>query len=149
LFLKEGDILIARSGTYVGLCAAVGTGLENFVYGSYMIRLRLSDMSEFNAKFLAIYLNSRFGQMQFDRLKTGSLQFNINIRQIRDIIIPKIPLPEQERIVKEFEVTHAELKNTRQIVKIKEIELAEGLATNITSAAGIRGKLPLPDIEHP
>jgi hypothetical protein len=30
-------------------------------------------------------------------------------------------------------------------VKIKEIELAEGLATNITSAAGIRGKLPLRD----
>jgi len=145
LFLKEGDILIARSGTYVGLCAAITRGFEGFVYGSYIIRLRLRDDSQIDPRFAAIYLNSRFGQMQFDRLKTGSLQFNINIQHILDIILPNIPKQEQEQIVREYEKTFSEIKTEKQDTLVKEAGLADRLATNITSAAGIRGRLALRD----
>ncbi len=87
LYLQEGDILIERSGTYVGLCSYVPKDMESYVHGSYIIRLRLED-EEILPRYLSVYLNSVLGRIQFDRLKTGSLQFNINIntQQIRDII---------------------------------------------------------------
>jgi len=145
LFLQEGDILIARSGTYVGLCAVVADGMERYTYGSYIIRLRLKDRSRFIPKFLGIYLNSRFGQMQFDRLKTGSLQFNINMEQIKDVVVPLIPEPDQERIVKAFEEKHSAIKRTKQSAQMMETELPSELVDEIASSAGIGGKLQLRD----
>ncbi len=145
LFLREGDILIARSGTYVGLCAMVGSGMEKYVYGSYMIRLRLKDSSKILPRFLALYLNSRFGQMQFDRSKTGSLQFNINKEQIYDIIVPELSIPEQERIITEFSERLSKIKRTRQDVAAMEAEFAENLGSKVAAASGLKGQLRLRD----
>lgn len=97
LYLQEGDILIERSGTYVGLCSYVPEGMESYVHGSYMIRLRLDD-EEILPRYLSVYLNSILGRIQFDRLKTGSLQFNINIQQIRDVVIIEPDIDVQEDV---------------------------------------------------
>lgn len=145
LYLQEGDILIARSGTYVGLAAAVPAGFEKFIYGSYIIRLRLKDRKDFLPKFLGIYLNSRFGQMQFDRLKTGSLQFNINRNQIRDILVPRLSEFEQRKIIDSFERKHGEITRLRQEVQSMASELSEELVSQVSGAAGIRSGLKLRD----
>ncbi|HEV2357762.1 MAG TPA: N-6 DNA methylase, partial [bacterium] len=145
LYLREGDVLIARSGTYVGLCGAVGGGLDNFVYGSYIIRLRLRDQMRLRPRFLALYLNSRVGQMQFDRVKTGSLQFNINQQQIQDIIVPDIPVSEQDAIVADFSARLAKIKMARKDISLLEADFADGLGSKITTSAGIKGKLNLRD----
>ncbi len=145
LYLKEGDILIARSGTYVGLCAAVGSGMDSFIYGSYIIRLRLRNYSKVTPKFLALYLNSRFGQMQFDRLKTGSLQFNINKEQIQDIVVPEISLPEQDKIVKDFTQQLSNIKDAKQSVGVMENSFSDSLGSKITASAGIKRQLRLRD----
>jgi type I restriction enzyme, S subunit len=95
LYLQEGDILIERSGTYVGLCSYVPAGIEDYVYGSYIIRLKLEDEALL-PRYVSAYLNSILGRIQFDRLKTGSLQFNINMQHIRavEIIEPDINVQE-------------------------------------------------------
>ncbi len=84
LYLHEGDILIERSGTYVGLCSYVPQNMNTFVYGSYIIRLRLND-SRILPEYLSVFINSILGRLQFDRLKTGALQFNINTQHIRNL----------------------------------------------------------------
>lgn len=96
LYLQEGDVLIGRSGS-VGLCSYVPKEMENYVYGSYIIRLRINE-AQILSRYLSIYLNSILGKIQFDRLKTGSSQFNINTQQIRDIIIIEPDLDIQEDI---------------------------------------------------
>jgi type I restriction enzyme M protein len=145
LYLKAGDVLIARSGTYVGLCAAVPKGLEGYVYGSYIIRLRLKEGSEFDPFFLAIYLNSRLGQMQFDRLKTGSLQYNINIDQIRSVLVPSLSMAQQRQIVRQFNAKHQEIITARQSVKKLEAAIVESTGESIVRRAGIKGHLALRD----
>jgi type I restriction enzyme M protein len=145
LYLQEGDILIARSGTYVGLAATVPAGFEKFIYGSYIIRLRMKDRKDFLPKFVGIYLNSRFGQMQFDRLKTGSLQFNINTDQIRSVLIPRIGETDQRRIIEAFEQKHSEIMRLRQEAKTTETELSDDLVNKVSSAAGIPLGLKLRD----
>jgi type I restriction enzyme M protein len=145
LFLKEGDVLIARSGTYVGLCAVVGSGLEGFVYGSYIIRLRLRENSKVLPRFLALYFNSRFGQMQFDRLKTGSLQFNINKNHIQDIVVPELSIPDQEKMIAEFSGRLSQIKAAKQNVAVLEAQFSDSLGSRITSTSGIKGPLRLRD----
>lgn len=97
LYLQEGDILIGRSGTYVGLCSFVPKGIEDYVYGSYIIRLRLDDEALL-PQYISVYLNSVLGRIQYDKLKTGSLQFNINMQQISDIVIIKPDISVQEDV---------------------------------------------------
>lgn len=91
--LMQDDILITRSGS-VGICAHVTSELEGYTYGSYMIRLRMSDEYKkiLLPKYLCIYLNSILGAVQFERLKTGSSQYNINNEQIKQIkvIVPDV-----------------------------------------------------------
>jgi type I restriction enzyme M protein len=145
LYLQEGDILIARSGTYVGLATTVPAGFEKFIYGSYIIRLRMKDRKNFLPKFVGIYLNSRFGQMQFDRLKTGSLQFNINTDQIRSVLIPRIGETDQKRIIEAFEQKHNEIMRLRQEAKTTETELSDDLVNKVSGAVGIGLGLKLRD----
>jgi len=100
LYLNEGDILIERSGTYVGLCSYVPKNMNDFVFGSYIIRLRLDD-ARVLPEYLSVYINSILGRTQFDRLKTGALQFNINIQQIRNLWIIEPDRRIQEEIASE------------------------------------------------
>jgi restriction endonuclease S subunit len=83
--------------------------------------------------------------MQFDRQKTGSLQFNINQEQIKDIIIPLLDKTEQEIVVRDFDKKHSALRETqRNLIQSKE-QLSEELADSIASKSGIKGKLVLRD----
>lgn len=103
LTLHYDDILIARSGS-VGLCGLVSSDLVGYVYGSYMIRLRLSEQEKTRIlpQYLALYLNSIFGKIQFDKLKTGALQYNINMQQIKEIKVIVPPIPKQGQIIKKI-----------------------------------------------
>jgi len=114
LYLKDEDVLIERSGTYVGLCTCLPSGFENYVYGSYIIRLRLEDTKEIIPQYLAIFLNSELGRTQFDRLKTGALQFNINIQQIRQVIVPKPNLEVQRTIIENVQSNLSAAKQLRE-----------------------------------
>ena len=108
-----------------------------------VFRVRLNDKKDFLPKFIGIYLNSRFGQMQFDRLKTGSLQFNINIPQIKSVLIPKVSETDQKRIIETFEQKHGEIMRLRQETKTRETELSEDLVSKVSGAAGIPSGLKL------
>ncbi len=70
------------------------------MYGSYIIKLRLID-EPILTKYLCAYLNSILGRMQFERVKTGSAQFNINLDQIREteIIEPSSEVQEDIAIL--------------------------------------------------
>ena len=100
LYLNEGNILIERSGTYVGLSSYVPKKMDDFVFGSYIIRLRMDDPRVL-PEYLSVYVNSILGRIQFDRLKTGALQFNINTQQIRDLWIIEADMRLQKKIASE------------------------------------------------
>ena len=110
--LKEGDILIARSGS-VGLCSHISHLYENYTYGSYMIRLRLND-KRLGPRYLSAYLNSILGRVQFDKLKTGSSQYNINTQHIRNIFVVEPNIDTQE------DISHRVFDNIEQIIKLRK-----------------------------
>jgi restriction endonuclease S subunit len=83
--------------------------------------------------------------MQFDRLKTGSLQFNINKEQIQDIIVPDLSVAEQTKLLNEFSTKLADIKTARQNFAMMQADFSDSLGAKITSASGIKGQLKLRD----
>jgi len=87
--LKEGDILIARSGS-VGAVGLIYKNLVRSTFGSYTIRIRVKEL---NPEFLYIFLKTKFGRFQVERLSTQVAQPNINVPNLK---ILKIPIPPKD-----------------------------------------------------
>lgn len=83
---KLGDILVSRSGT-LGLAAPITEEFDDAIFGSYFIRVR-PDNSVFNTEFLALFINSIAGVVQFEAVKTGGIQTNLTISAIENLMIP-------------------------------------------------------------
>lgn len=82
--LKKDDILISRSRR-AGVAALITKKEENFTFGSYVLRLRVKKEGKITPLYLVHYLNSLVGQLQVQRLQTGSTGCNINPDQLRQI----------------------------------------------------------------
>ncbi len=106
--LKQGDMLIVRSGANTGNVGIIEKHLENSTFGSYTICLRTEKV---NPYFFYIFLNSKFGKLQTLRMQTGMAQPNLNIPNIEEI---KIPSNIKDEFQKEIE------KIVLQAFKIKE-----------------------------
>lgn len=97
-YVKEGDVLISRSGT-IGLVVYITKEVNGFAYGSYMIKFSLSN--EINPKFVSILLNTSIGRLQTEQKAIGAVQKNITVPAIKSIKIPVPPIEIQNEIAEE------------------------------------------------
>jgi type I restriction enzyme S subunit len=102
LSLKKDDILIIRSNgstSIVGSSAVVDDSHVGFAYAGYLVRVRLPKNFN-NSKFIHLVLKSVLIRSQIENpLRTTSGVKNINSTEISRLILPIIPLKEQNRIV--------------------------------------------------
>ena len=68
-----GDILITRSGANCGDSCVIDDFWKQSAYGSYIIRIRLKDINPF---FVYVFLQSKFGRLQTNQIRTGLAQPN-------------------------------------------------------------------------
>lgn len=94
--VNENDVIISRSGT-LGLAVAIPKELHQAVFGSYFIRIR-PDNRRVNSIYLALYLNVLTGQLQAERANTGTIQTNLTIPVIENIVVAFPPLEVQMNI---------------------------------------------------
>jgi len=95
--LEKGDILFNRTNAYE-LVGRTGIFLldGDYVFASYLIRLRPKH-ELFDPHFLTFYLT--FSQNRLRQLATKAVhQANINATNLKKIVVPKPPLPEQQKI---------------------------------------------------
>jgi restriction endonuclease S subunit len=97
-FVKEGDLLISRSGT-VGMVSVVPKEAEGFAFGSFMIKFCLNE--EVNKYYVSAWLNTRLQKLLTEREKIGAIQGNITIETIENLKIPLPPLSVQNKIAEE------------------------------------------------
>ena len=86
LHLEEKDILVQRVGTLgkAGIVLAkdlLSTANQN------LAQIK-PDQSLINPFYLITFLNSKFGELYFERLKTGNVQPWLNLQQIKGLKIP-------------------------------------------------------------
>jgi type I restriction enzyme S subunit len=110
LLLKDGDVLIIRtsgSRDLVGT-SAVFHATGNFVFASYLIRLRFSPFKVI-PDFASWFLNSPLGRQQVDAVSRQIMQNNINSEELRALEIPLPPLAVQKQIMDRVGVGREEI----------------------------------------
>ncbi len=109
LALSDGDILIIRtsgSRDLVGTCAVFHEKGE-FVYASYLIRLRVSNQHALS-DYVSSFINSPVGRQQVNLLSRHIMQNNINSRELKLLKIPLPPLAVQRRMVQRINYSRQE-----------------------------------------
>lgn len=100
--LYEGDIVITKSSgspQHIGKSVIVSKEIEllNCCYSNFVQRIRFRN---YNPKLYHFVLNSDIGRSQFKYLTTSSTGLgNLNGSSLNDVLLPFIPLQEQEQIV--------------------------------------------------
>lgn len=98
--LEHGDILFNRTNSkeLVGKCNVFDLPGE-FVFASYLVRVRLKNDSGVRPEYLVAYLGSSLGRIQIDAVSRQIAGMtNINAEEIRELVIPVPPQLVQDRI---------------------------------------------------
>ncbi len=120
------DILISKSGK-IGT-ATVFSELVNCNLFEGVALLRTKNI---NPYFLSVFLNSRFGQKQIEKLVIGISQPHLHLEQIEKIRIPSIPSSLQANIEKVFQGSLTFLKKSENLYQkandllLEEMELKD------------------------
>jgi len=94
--LEAGDILFARTGS-VGKTFLVSSVPEPSIFASYLIRVRV-DRTKLDPQFAFLFMQSAAYWSQIASQTHGAVQPNVNATQLRSLLLPLPPLPEQRAI---------------------------------------------------
>jgi type I restriction enzyme S subunit len=94
--LEAGDILFARTGS-VGKAFLVSSLPEPSIFASYLIRVRV-DRTRLDPQFAFLFMQSAAYWSQIASQTHGAVQPNVNATQLRSLLLPLPPLPEQRAI---------------------------------------------------
>ncbi|WP_150129179.1 restriction endonuclease subunit S [Microcella alkaliphila] len=95
--LREGDLVISRTGANAGAAAYVADPPEGAVFAGYLVRFRAND-SLADARFLGYVLQSREWADYVTNTRTGSAQPQLNAVLMGKFAFDLPPLDEQRRI---------------------------------------------------
>jgi restriction endonuclease S subunit len=122
--IKPFDVLFYSVGAYLGRANVV---LENFeaVPASFITLIR-TKQEVCNPVYLALFLNSKIGQLQSSRWKSASAQQYIYPKEIKEFIIPILPLSIQQEIASLVQQSHEARKKAKELLEIakKAVEIA-------------------------
>jgi len=126
--IKPFDVLFYSVGAYLGRANVV---LENFeaVPASFITLIR-TKQEVCNPVYLALFLNSKIGQLQSSRWKSASAQQYIYPKEIKEFIIPILPLEIQQEIASLVQQSHEARKKAKELLELAkravEIAIEEG-----------------------
>lgn len=129
--VKEGDILISRSGT-IGNIALVTKDMGGWTVSEHAIRVIVRDAIDLGTVYC--FLQSSLGQFLIQRSMSGSVVQSIYEADISNLSIPKFPLRLRQELTK----------------SIKEVSDLRVEANHLLDEAEkmIQQQLELPDIEY-
>ena len=119
----EGDILIVRTNgnpEYVGRSVVIEEPLQDAVYASYLIRLRV-DKSKAHPAYVNALLNSGYLRTTLrHEIRSSAGNYNLNTNGIKRQRVPLPSLDEQEQILKRL-----------SLLKTKATELDRHIASSV------------------
>lgn len=137
--LVPGDLLFNRTNSkeLVGKCA-VFRAPEVYVFASYLIRVRLSELV--HPEFVAFFLNTDAGRIQIDRISRQILGMtNVNADELRSIQLPVPPIETQKALVNDLSQAIGErarlLEEAREALMDFSREIQEGSGISVRSPA--------------
>ena len=135
--LKNGDIIVVRSGAYTGDIGLITKEWEGAVAGYDLV---VTPSSRINSLFLANYLLSNIIQKgYFASLKERSAQPHLNSLQVEETPIVLPPITEQIKIAEVISSTHSEIK--QEEAQKKHLETLKKSLMQVLLTGKVRVKL--------
>ena len=139
-FLRDGDLLFARSGNTVGKSYLYESERVTYpcFYAGYMIRFRFGE--KVLPKYVFAFAQTPYYHEWVSAIQRSAGQPNINAQEYRSLEIPLPPLPEQRKIVAELDAAYA----AKRAADEKATKLLASIDDMVLNELGI-AKLPKPD----
>jgi type I restriction enzyme S subunit len=116
--LREGDLLIARTGASAGSVARY-SGSVDAVFASFLIRVR-ADKKRVNDRFLNAVLHSSRWWGYVEQNSGGSAQPQFNGPVLREFTFALPPLDEQQRVARLLGALDDKIDSNRRLAKLLE-----------------------------
>ena len=108
-----GEILLTKDAT-PGIAYVLKENIEGIISGG-TLRLKLKEKIE--AEYLALCLNSIIGQMQAERDAGGSVIAHWKPEQIKNVLIPILPVETQQKIADLVRQSHEARKKAKELLE--------------------------------
>ena len=108
-----GEILLTKDAT-PGIAYVLKEPLESIISGG-VLRLKLNQNIEL--EYLALCMNSLIGQMQAERDAGGSIIVHWKPEQIKNLVIPILPMPTQQKIADLVRKSHEARKKSKELLE--------------------------------
>lgn len=132
-----GDVLYSMAGT-IGLAIVAPENLGECNSNQAIAQIQLKTNSAITPHFLAVFLNSRFGRYQSERIANGQTVLNINLGEIGKLNVPVPPREVQDRIAQIMQDAYA----TRHAKLSQAQHLLTGIEQHILDTLGIENSWP-------
>ncbi|WP_324751201.1 restriction endonuclease subunit S [Sphingomonas sp. LY54] len=150
--LDDGDLLISRANTrqLVGLAGVYRSVGHPCIYPDLMMKLRVSN--ETTPEFLELVLQASSARRQIQAAASGTSGSMVKISgaTVRALQIPRIPLPEQQRILERMaavrQLIAAEQDQLRKL-KLLKAALADDLLTGRVRVTQLLADEPEPELQ--
>lgn len=114
--LRNGDIVISCSGT-IGKIAITPPDLEKGVINQALLKISL-DKNLISTEYFALLFSSEPFQKKMIDSSRGSAMMNISsVKDLKEILFPIPPLPEQHRIVAKIDALFERSRRARQFLE--------------------------------
>jgi restriction endonuclease S subunit len=124
--IRNGDILIARSGSF----GSASIYLEDAIINSAdIIIVDIDELKGIDPLFLVVFMNSRLGSTQLVRFASGGVQGHVNLTILEHFKVPLLEWGYQKEVSKLVETAYASLKASEVLFQrahellVSELEL--------------------------
>lgn len=105
--IKNGDLIISKISPFKVAMAEIDESKNVLANGNlYFLEI---DETKANPIYVMLYLQSETGMMQLNSWAKGAVMKSISIKDLQKILIPVIPLEQQNKIVDEYRELNSEL----------------------------------------
>lgn len=126
-YLKEDDIIISQMGT-VGRAGLVTKQEEGWLFASFTIRVRLKEKSKtiLNPLFVALFIeNISRPYYLLRRISQASVRQNTDLPTIKDLKVPILPKPTQDKIADLVHQSHQAHRKAKELLEKAKREVEE------------------------
>lgn len=118
---QVGEILLTKDAS-IGVACVVREPVGGIVAGG-VLRLKLKE--KMNPEYLALVLNSLVGQLQAERDAGGSIIAHWKPEQIKNLIVPILPISTQEKIADLVIKSHEARKKAKELLEEAKLKVEE------------------------
>ena len=140
---RKGDLVLAKLGDPVGKTCIIPDFLDHGIVVADVVRIRV-DNKIGNSNFFNQVMNSYYTYKQLNSEIIGTTRPRVNLDQVRDLMVPIVPLPEQHRISEVLTTIDDAIEHTESIIaKFKNIKqglMADLLTKGIDDKGNIRSE---------